>query len=81
MTENGIESVGAVCDSCDWELTIADVIKHIEDDRVPLDPTPQRIRKKFGSLGEGHAYFNRGHRTGTCLSTDEIEHRLDIEEL
>jgi hypothetical protein len=60
-------------------LTIEDIIERIENDSTGFDPTPQRIREKFGSLSEGHAYFNRGHRISTHLSVDEIERVLHMD--
>lgn len=70
-----LEQVGVSCDSCDWTLTIQDVIDR-EVERCGRKPSSTRIRSKFGSLGEGHAYFNRGHGVSLELDTNEIESAL-----
>lgn len=65
------DAVGVSCDSCEWTLTVADAVERLEEaphDRV----TPSRIRRKFSSLGEGHAYFNRGHTIDVHLSKDDV---------
>lgn len=71
------EQIGASCNACDWTLTIDDVLSRLEDSNVSLAPTPQRVRNKLGSYAEGHAYFNRGHRVKTHLSTEDISEVLD----
>lgn len=75
MSTDDTEHVGVTCDSCDWTLTVADVVGRLEEkeyERV----TPRRVREKFGSLGEGHAYFNRGHRISVGLDSDDVERAL-----
>ncbi|MDS0280273.1 hypothetical protein NDI85_21040 [Halomicroarcula sp. S1AR25-4] len=67
-----VERIGESCEHCSWTLTIEEVIRR-EQDRVGRKPTPERIRSKLGSLGEGHAYFNRGHRVKRRISLEEIE--------
>ena len=47
------------CDVCDWTLTREDIIDRLNANNERADE--RRIREKFGSLREGHAYFNRGH--------------------
>ena len=58
----------AECDTCDWVLTREDVIEHL-----PGDPRESRIREKFGSLREGHAYFNRGHSPNYIREGGEVD--------
>jgi hypothetical protein len=76
QSTGGVEQVGVSCDSCDWTLTIKDVIER-EKERYGHTPSASRIRSKFGSLEEGHAYFNRGHRVKRELSPQQIDRALD----
>lgn len=50
----------AECDSCDWVLPREDVLDRLTDLGV-MDPSEERIYRKFSSLREGHAFMNRGH--------------------
>ena len=74
-SQAGTDRVGVTCDSCDWNLTVSDVIERIEADDFDT-VSASRISAKFGSLGEGHAYFNRGHRISIELETEEVEQAL-----
>ena len=52
------------CQSCDWELTRESIVEELKSDPAfPGDPTDGMINYKFGTLREGHTYFNRGHTT------------------
>ena len=73
---NGTDCVAVDCDSCNWQLTVSDLIERIENNNTLYKPTADRIRSKMGSLGEGHAYFNRGHSVSILLSKDQIEQYL-----
>lgn len=75
-TNHGLHKTGVDCDSCDWSLTIKDILERIEEGPVSIKG-PEYIRRRFSSAGEGHAYFNRGHRISTHLSADEIEEALN----
>lgn len=72
QSEAEIDHVAVTCDSCDWTLTIAEVLER-EEERFGPAPSARRIRSKFSSRAEGHAYFNRGHRTSVEFSEEDIE--------
>lgn len=78
-TDDPLDQIAVDCNGCEWTLTIADIMQHIEDGAAAFKPTnPDRIRSKMGSLREGHAYFNRdGHRIKPHLSVDEIKQALE----
>lgn len=66
------------CDSCDWTLTVSDVVERLRE-KEPRRVSARRVRQKFGSLGEGHAYFNRGHAIDIHGDESAIQEILDDE--
>jgi hypothetical protein len=77
ITNQGLRKTGATCDSCNWSLTIKDILEKIEESAY-TDYSPEYIRRNFGIQAEGHAFFNRGHKTcSTHLTVDEIEQALE----
>lgn len=72
MMDTDGELIGAKCKDCEWSLTLSEAIEKIKSDRTGVQPSPRRVWRKFGSLSEGHAYFNRGHTTETILSKEQI---------
>ena len=71
----GLQQTGASCDSCDWSLTIQELLTKVEGSTL-RKRDPEYLKRKFSSLAEGHAYFNRGHTISTHLSVAEIRTAL-----
>lgn len=73
-----VERVGEVCEHCSWTLTIEEVQRRHQE-QFGTAPSASGIRSKLASLGEGHAYFNRGHRVRRTLSPQAIERYINTE--
>lgn len=71
-----VERIAERCRECNWTLTIEEVQRR-EQERRGREPTAERTRSILGSLGEGHAYFNRGHRVTRTMSPQQIERYID----
>jgi len=72
LSDTGLDTVGVDCDTCDWEVTVGEIIRRIKDSPVNIY-TAEYINQRLSSAGEGHAHFNRGHRISTHLSVAEIQ--------
>ena len=60
MNDDELQIRRAECDECDWVLSRRRVIEQLQEGGHHR-ATDNRIREKFGSLRQGHAYFHRGH--------------------
>lgn len=68
--------LGIDCDSCEFTLTVHDIVEEYEQ-TWGRRPRAEYVNSKFGSLAEGHAYFNRGHFVSHSPSIDDIRAVLE----